>query len=356
MSEERSFPLKRTGALVIAIGLFIFLVYLYLAVPFGTFVDVIKKADPFYYSLAFVALLLSVTFYSLAWHRLLHLLSIKSPFWKTWQFVWVGSFVDLLVPAESISGDISRVYLISKTTGANAGKVVASVIGHRVLTMMITLGGLVIGTVYFAIRYRPPVLVMELVSIVAASTIVSMFLIFYLSRKRQATNKIANWIINLLVRISRGRWQFEGLKKSAEKLLKAFHDGIDALGVHRDRLVLPVLFGTVAWLFDLLISVFVFDALRVQVHFSAIVIVYSISMAIQSIPLGVPGEIGILDVIMAILYAPLLGIPDPELARTVSAAATLLIRIMTLWLRLLIGGIAVQWLGIKGLKPPSTTN
>jgi len=356
MSEERHFPLKRTGVLVIAIGLFIFLLYLYFFVPFGQFISVIKQADPFYYSLAFASLLLSVAFYSLAWQRLLHLLSVKSSFWKALQFVWVGNFVDLLVPAESISGDISRVYLMSKASGEDAGKVVASVIGQRVLTMVITFGGLVVGTAYFAVRYKPDILVMEFVSVIAAGTLVSMFLIFYFSRKRQATSRIADWIINLLVRIFRGRWQFERLKKSAETLLKAFHDGIDALGMRRDRLVLPISFGIVAWVFDLLISVFVFYALRVEIHFSAIVIVHSISLAIQTIPLGVPGEIGILDVFMAVLYTPLLGIPDPELARTVSAVATLLIRIMALWVRLLIGGLVVQWLGIRGLKPPRTEN
>jgi len=347
MTEERFFALKRTGVLVIAVGLFVFLLYLYFFVPFGDFVSVIKQADPFYYSLAFAALLLSAAFYSLAWHRLLHLLSVESSFWKVLQFVWVGNFVDLLVPAESISGDITRVYLMSKESGENAGKVVASVIGHRILTMMITLGGLVISTVYFVIRYNPPMLIMEFVSVIGAGTLVSMILIFYLSRKRQATNKIVNWVVGLLVRISRGRWQFERLKKSAEKMLKAFHDGIDALGVRRDRLVLPVSLGIVAWLFDLLIAVLVFHALRVQVSFSAIVIVYSISIAIQTIPLGIPGEIGVLDVLMSTLYT-LLGIPI-----AVSAVATLLIRIMTLWMRLLIGGLTVQWLGIKSLRPPS---
>jgi len=350
MSEERLFTLKRTGAVVIAVGLFVFLLYLYFLVPFGDFMTVIKQADPFYYSLAFVALLLSVAFYSLAWHRLLHLLSVKSSFWKALQFVWVGNFVDLLVPAESVSGDIIRVYLMSKESNQNTGKVVASVIGHRILTMIITLGGLVISTIYFAIRYNPPVLVMEFVSVIGAGTLVCVILIFYLSKKRQATSKIVDWIIGLLVRISRGHWQFERLKKSAEKILTAFHDGIDALGVRRDRLVLPISLGIVAWLCDLLIAVFVFRALRVQVYFSAIVIVYSISIAVQTIPLGIPGEIGILDILMSTLYT-LMGIPI-----AVSAVATLLIRIMTLWMRLLIGGLTVQWLGIKSLRPPSTTD
>lgn len=350
MNEEKIFSLKKTGVLVIAVGLFVFLLYLYFFVPFSDFVAYIRQADPFYYSLAFVAMLLSVAFYSLVWQRLLHLLSVKSSFLKTFQFVWVGSFVDLLVPAESISGDISRVYLMSKESGENAGKVVASVIGHRILTTTITLGGLVISSMYFTIKYNPPPYVMEFVGVVGAGTLLSLFLIFYLSKKRQATSKVVNWVIGLGVRLSRGRWQFERLRKQAEKMLKAFHDGIDAFGMQPSRLVLPVFLAIFAWLLDLVIAVLVFHALSTPVSFSAIVIVYSISVAIQTIPIGVPGEIGLLDVLMVSLYT-LLGIPI-----AVSAVATLLIRILTLWLRLLIGGLTVQWLGIKSLKAPSQSS
>jgi len=350
MSEESPFPLKKTGAVVIAAGLLVFLLYLYFFVPFGEFYASIQQADPFLYSLAFGSMLLSTAFYSLAWQRLLHLLSVKCSFIKSFQIVWIGSFVDLLVPAESISGDISRAYLMSKESGENAGKVVASVIGHRVLSMTITLGGLVISSVYFALNYHPPPLVLEFVSLIGAGTLIAMILIFYFSRRREDTDKIVSWIIGLLVRLSRGRWKFERLKGSAEKMLKAFHNGIDTLTAQKSRLALPGFLAIVAWALDLLISVLVFRALKAQVPFSTIAIVYSISIAIQTAPLGIPGEAGILEVVMTSLY--LLLSVDIHIA----AAATILTRIITLWLRLLIGGLTVQWLGIKGLKPSSTAS
>jgi len=348
MSKEGGFPLRRTGVVIIAAGLFMFLLYLYFFVPFGNFITDIQKANPIYYSLAFGSMLLSVAFYSLAWQRLLHVVSVKCSFLKSFQIVWIGSFVDLLVPAESISGDISRVYLMSKESGENAGKVVASVIAHRVLSMTITLAGLVISSVYFVVTYRPSMLVVNFVGLIGGGTLLTLLLIFYFSRKRQATARIVTWIVGLLVRLSHGRWAFERLKQSAEKMLKAFHDGIDTLIAQRSRLVLPVSLSIFAWVLDLLISVLVFQALDALRSFSLIAIVYSISVAIQTIPLGVPGEVGVLDIVMASLYT-LLGVDI-----TVAAVATVLIRILTLWLRLLIGGLTVQWLGIKGFKPPST--
>lgn len=348
MGEEGGIPLKKTGVVVIAAGLFIFLLYLYFFVPFGGFMAGIQKANLFYYSLAFVSMILSGAFYSLAWQRLLHVLSVKCSFLKAFQIVWIGGFVDLLVPAESISGDISRVYLMCMESREDAGKVVASIIAQRVLTTTITLGGLVISSVYFVLRYKPPILIIEFVSLLGAGTLLTLGLIFYFSRKRQATTGIAAWIVGLLVRLSRGRWKFERLKESAEKMLKAFHDGIDTLVAQKSRLVLPVSFSIAAWALDLLISVLVFQALDAFRSFSLIAIVYSITVAIQTIPLGVPGEVGVVDIVMASLYA-LLGIDI-----TVAAVATVLIRVITLWLRLLIGGLTVQWLGIKSLKPRNT--
>jgi len=348
MGEEGGFPLKRTGVVVIAAGLFVFLLYLYFLVPFGDFSTTIQQANPFYYALALASMLLSAAFYSLAWQRLLHLVLVKCPFLKAFKIVWVGSFVDLLIPAESISGDITRVYLVSKECDEDPGKVTASIIGHRVLSMTITLVGLIISSVYFAFRYSPPMFILEFVSLIGASTLVAMILIFYLSRKREAGSRLVQWIVGLLARLSRGRWKFERLKESADKMLRAFYEGIDTLAKQRSRLFAPVSLTITAWALDLLISVFVFKALDANVSFSRIAIVYSISVAIQTAPLGIPGEIGVLDILMASLYA-VLGVPI-----AVAAVATVLIRIVTLWLRLLIGGVTVQWLGIKSLRPPST--
>lgn len=346
MTDEMHFA-KRTGILLIMVGLFVFLLYLYFFVPFRDFVATIQQANPFYYSLAFIALLLTVAFYSLTWHNLLKLLSVKTSFMKAFQFIWIGTFVDLLVPAESVSGDISRIYLMSKESGENAGKVVASVVGHRFLSGVVTFGGFIIGSVYFVLKYQPSLLVLEFIGIVAISSTVSLSLMLYLSTKRQVTKRIVNWLINLLARLSRRRWKLANWMSSAERMLNAFHDGIATLSVRPRGLVLPIFFAIVAWFFDVIIAVLVFYSLGsfgVKISLSAIVIIYSIIVGLQTIPIGIPGEVGLPEIAMTSLYT-LFGVPI-----AMSAVATVLIRVLTLWVRLLLGGVAVQWLGIKGLK------
>jgi uncharacterized protein (TIRG00374 family) len=358
MIKETHFSL-RTSALLIAIGLFVFVVFLF---AFGVnplqVAETVKTANPFYYSLAFAALLLSVAFYSITWNRLLNLLSVKTSLLKAFQFIWIGDFVNQMIPAESVSGDITRIYLMSKESGENAGKVVASVMGHRILSSVITFGGFLISAVYFVLVYSPSLLVLEVIVIVIAVSIFSLSLLIYLSIRKRSTEKIVNWVVGLLVRLSRGRWQFDNLKMSAEKMLNAFHEGIETLRKRPRELVLPVFFSFVAWLFDLLIAVLVFfslGSLGVNISFAAIIIVYSIIIGIQNIPIGVPGEVGLVEIVMTALYT-LLGSGDPIVMSAIATGATLLIRILTLWTRIIIGGIAFQWLGIKGFKNSATPN
>lgn len=309
---------------------------------------ILQRADLFYYSLAIVAVLLSVTFYSLTWQHLLGLLSIKPAFRKTFLFTWVGTFVDLLVPAEAVSGEISRAYLMSRSSGGDAGKVVASVISHRILSMAITLSGLIIGSTFFILRYQPLGLVLNFIVIVAIGTTVSLVFVCYLSLRKEATEKMVNWVIRFLTFIFRGRWQPTRLRSTAQKMLRAFHEGIKILGGRPRSLAWPAIFSVAAWFFDLLITFLVFVSLKPAelgfiVSLSAILIVYSISTAIQTIPLGIPGEIGLTEIVMTTLYT-MLGVPS-----AISAAATVLIRAITLWFKLFMGYIAVQWIGIKFL-------
>lgn len=304
---------------------------------------ILSRADLFYYSLAVISVLVSMIFYSLTWQRLLSLLSIRATLRKTLLFNWIGAFVDLLVPAESISGDVSKVYLMSKSSGENAGKVVASVISHRILSMTINLSGLIIGSVFFILKYEPFGFVLNLIIIVATGTAISLFLVGYLCLRKKTVEKMVDWLIRLLAFITRGRWQLTRLRSKVQEILKAFHEGIAILARSPKSLAWPAVLSIAAWFFNLLVFLLVFVSLDFHFSLSSILIVYSISCAIQTVPLGIPGEVGLVEIVMTSLYT-LLSIPP-----TISAAATVLTRIITLWFKLLVGYMAVQWVGVKVL-------
>jgi uncharacterized protein (TIRG00374 family) len=103
------------------------------------------------------------------------------------------------------------------------------------------------------------------------------------------------------------------------------------------------------WIFNLSIAYLVFLALRFPIQWSTILITSSIVLAVKSIPLGVPFEVGLPEITMTTLYT-LLGVPVG-----ISATATILNRIITLWFRFFIGFAAQQWLEIKRITASGNT-
>lgn len=124
-------------------------------------------------------------------------------------------------------------------------------------------------------------------------------------------------------------------------MLKAFHQGIEILGKNPKSLVLPVVFIIAVWAFNFLVPFLVFVSLGRFVDLSIIIIVYSLGFTIRAIPIGVPGDIGLTESIMTAFYI-MLGVPSD-----ISAAATILTAISTIGFKLLVGYMAVQWVGVK---------
>jgi glycosyltransferase 2 family protein len=344
MVTEESFSLKRAVPFLLA-GILIFLVYLYFFVGITEIVNILKRVNLFYYGSAVVVLFLTILVNALTWQYLLRPLSIKVPLRKTFLFTWMAIFVDILVPAEAISGDASKVYLMAKESGENAGKVVASVISHRILAMMMSLGSLVFSAVaLYLFEYELPALVFNLILLIIVGTAIAIFFILLCSIKETLTKRIVDAVLRFLAFVSRGHLNLSSMRNKASTTLCSFHGSIGFLRKNPKSLFPPVFFAIVSWLFSLLLSYLVFVSLGQQVSFVLIIIVYSISLNIQAIPLGIPGEVGVVEIVMTSLYG-LLGVEAG-----IAAAATVLIRLLTVWLRLVIGLVAIQWIDLKDLE------
>lgn len=345
MSMVRDKPrLTKKYFLILAAGLVGYIFFLYLFVDVEAIIAAIQYADPLYYSLAFFAIVMNVLFHSLTWWHLLITLSIKAPLKKIFSFIWIGNFVDILVPAESISGEITRAYLLSHGSVDNTGKNTASIMSHRVIYTTMSLICFVISSIFFTMKYKMAPSLFSLTIIVLVGAMGTLSFLALLCLKREWAWKIISSLLNLFDFILRGRWNLTQYKPKLKKTLNDFYEGLKTLGNHPLSLVWPTVFSSIAWAFKMLITVLVFISLSIDVPFSAIVVVFSIIDTLQTIPLGIPGEVGIIDITMTGLFTAL------GISPVISATATILTRIVTLWFNLLIGGIFVQWIGIKNFK------
>jgi uncharacterized protein (TIRG00374 family) len=336
----RQNTLKRTVPLLI-VGLLIFVVYLYFFVDLPELLAAFKEIDLLYYLLAVAGVLVNLVTYSLTWQYLLKPLSIKVSFKTTLLISWVGNFVEFFVPSESVGEDVSKSYLMAKASKENAGKVVASVLGQRIISMFVTVIILVVCALsLYVMNFDIPASVSLLIFLICVGTAIPLVFIVLLCKKEQLSHRIIDLLIRFCVWVARGRLSLEDLREKAKNSLASFHTSMGILGKNPTILILPFVFSLISYFFSVLVSYFVFASLGYfNVSFVLLTIVYSLSRSFQSIPTMLPGEVGFLEIVMTSLYIALLG---PQ-ASAISAASTVLTRVLWVWLKVLLGFGALQW-------------
>ena len=324
--------------LFVLFGLIVLALYFYYFVGALNIVDVIKRVNLVYYPSAFIAFLVSVLFSSLAWQSLLRNLNVNARIQKVLLLAWAGMFFDATVPDPGWSGDLSKAYMLAKTTGQDTGRIAAAVVGQKIIGMVITVVDLILGLVLLALNYTLSSTVLIFIAIVLFLSVFSLFIVSYLSTKPRATKRVLNWLMRVISFVRRGRWDPRNFRFRAEGMLSAFHEGIRTLSANTRSLVRPVAFSLAGWGFDVSLVFLTFVSLGYSVPVDKVLIVYALTGSLQI--LGV-SFVGFTEVVMSGAYT-VLGIM-PALGLSV----TLLTRIVTLWFKLAVSYVAFQWVGIK---------
>ncbi|MGC9345850.1 MAG: lysylphosphatidylglycerol synthase transmembrane domain-containing protein [Candidatus Bathyarchaeales archaeon] len=344
MFPERREFLKKVLPLIV-LGIVIFVLYLYFFVDIPALAETLQRTNLLLFSFGALLVIVDICFYSLSWQHLLRALSVKAGFRETFWFTWISIFVDFVIPSESISGDITRTYLMSNELSGASGKVAASVVFQRIIFMFITLASFIAGSLACIMwHYNTPPGVLNIVFIIILIT--SFFLVFLvvLCIKRNWTEKVADFVLRLSEFVSRKRLRREELKPKVTEFLGVFYEGTKIFWKKPEKLFFPVVFAVLAWVMNLLICFIAFVSVDYVVPFGTIIIVYSIGVAVQYIPFGVPAEVGVTEIVMISFYS-MFGVPS-----SVSVAGTILTRFLTAWLKLIIGFAAFQLFGVKILK------
>ena len=300
----------------------------------------LETLNLYYYLLAFLTVPMSVLCFSLAWHSLLSGLQVKISRWKTFVFAWVGLFVDEFIPG-AISGDFFKAYLISKDYGLDTGKIVASVVVQKLLSISIMIVTLVTGLTLLTLDVG---LQSEflLLSIISISLLIALFTaLVYFSAKPKATERAVGWIARLISLIRRKNWDKSHFQESAQKILGPFHEGVQNIRDNPRALVKAALFSSLASMLDISLILLVFSALHYSVPIDKALIVYALTTSLQATGVTV---VGFTEVVMISLYTGLhIGVGLTSAAQVaLSADTTLLTRFATLWFKLSIAFVSFQ--------------
>jgi uncharacterized protein (TIRG00374 family) len=307
--------------------------------------DVIKRTNLCFYALAFIAFLVSIFFSSLTWRSLLSNLAVKIRIRRALLLMWVGLFFDAIVPEPGWSGDLSKAYMLAKTSGQDVGRIAASVVGQRVIGTVVVVVNLILGLALLAWHYTLPSAVLIFIAVVLFLSIFSLAILCYLSAKPKATKRMLDWLIRVVSFVRRGRWNPQDFRLKAEGILNKFHEGIQTLSANPRALARPAAFFILSWGFDVSVIFLTFASLGYPVPVDKVLIVYALTGILQA--MGV-SFVGFTEIVMSSSYS-VLGIP-----LAVSLSVTLLTRVVTLWFKLIVGYVAFQWAGVEillGRKP-----
>ena len=324
------------------LGLLGFFLYIYLFhVDILGILATAQKANPAIYLVAILFGFLEVLFFTVSWRVLTNKLAIKLSIIRAYLYVWYGLYIDTIVPAQSISGEVTRTYLCTRDKCGSFGKVVASLFTHRLLGMALNVVALIAGIILLYFGNVIPTLVFNLIIIIAVaiSSIIMLMIVF--SYKKQWTLKLINLATKFAEKISFGRIKLSKLKEQAIGITDHFHDSMKEFRNSPKAVASSLFYLIVSWLFSLSIPYLVFLSLGHPVSWSMIIVTSAIVLAVKAIPIGIPFEVGLPEAVMTTLYFSM-GVPAE-----LSATATILTRIITLWFRFFVGFAAQQWLEIK---------
>jgi uncharacterized protein (TIRG00374 family) len=326
------------------IGIIAFFTYLYVFnVDIPTIIAIAETTDLSMYLLALVFVIFDTLFFSLTWHTLLNFLSVKLSVLKSFLYVLYGMFIDIIIPAESVSAEISKIYLVNREYSGTSGKVVASLVIQRLMGMGLNIIGLVLGASILLTQMPVGGVVLPLTLFLAIASIVLLILLIFLCTRETWTMKIVDVALRFLEYVTRGRWKLEKFREEVIHAASLFHRSMKEFR-HAPKTIFKALFlNVIAWLLSISVAYIVFLSIRFEVNWSIIIVTHSIILAVQGIPLGIPFEAGLPEITMTALYR-VLGVP-----LDISATATILTRILTVWLRFFIGFVVQQGLEIKAM-------
>lgn len=325
-------PWARDFALL-GIGLLLLIIYL-LMMDIDALWDSLKTVNIFYLTLAIITSITALCLYSFAWQIILRGVNVHTTFGRAFSMTMVSLFISAMIPSGSISGEATRVYLFGRSNkNTTYGNVLASVVAHRLVMFFPFVGGALIGLIILNLTYEFPLILNLAMGIICTFVIAVFIAMILISTHPDRPKRIAHGIIRGLNRLSRRKFEekLNRIDASIDEGAEHFSQGLNLLAQNKKILAIGGIISGLAWFLYTLVAWFIFKGLGIEITWTAIVLVYTIVTVLQILPVAIPGALGILEIIMAELYAI---ITENSIG---AIAATLLIRAIMFWMVLFIG-------------------
>lgn len=331
------------------IGLAVFVLYLYFFAGFKNIAVVLRGVDPVqyavFYSLAIGAVLLGNFFWLVSWRSVLKTLNVKISLKNAFIYYWTGYFVDLVVPCETVCGELTRLYLVHKETDDDYGVVAAGGITNRIVAYIIVVTGLFSSAGLLFYKSHVPVSVSTVLVLIIIGATAYLGFLMYLALSKDSGNKIASLGLRILRFLRPNKYRSNDLSQETKNSLSAFYSGFKTFREKPRHLIKPLIYLTISWLFNLSQYILVFFALGIRGEpFAFFIIIYFVAGSLTDVAASF--SVGSLEILLATIFV------FYGLSPALSGITAALVRSVTFWSPLIIGYIIVQAFGTKKLLAP----
>lgn len=296
----------------------------------------LQQSNPWYLALAVIIQLAIYGLWTERWLITTSSLDISIKRRHLLPMLLVGLAINNITPSGRGGGEPVRAYLLSKYSQSPFENAFATVIADRGLDTFPFIA-LAIITIITAILFinLPQWMVITLI-IGLVILIVVFFLALYMSINREFGDRAVRWFLKILKRISSK--MHNRIEKRAINAVEGFQKSMKVMITDRKVLLYGIPISFLIWGLEIIRVYVVFLALNINAPLEIIAAVFVISTLIGMIPL-LPGGLGAVDGMMILLYS-YAGIPA-----SISAAATLVERLISFWMTTILGVAVLPYFG-----------
>lgn len=328
---------KKVGILM-AIGILVLLVLVMIIGP-DQIVTALQTANIYYVLLAVAVQFIILILWNTRWGIICNSLDIPFKPVSLFAMTIIGLALNNLTPSGRSGGEPVRAYILSKNSDVDFKRTFASVMGDKMFDTLPFMVLAIFSIVYLMIYVDLGTTLFLLLLLSLLLFIVALAFIIVLCFNETIAINTVKWVFRLIKRFTHRADKYE---ETVLTSLVGFQNNLKYLLKDKRLLIIATSISFLVWFLELIRVFIVFQAFGVHVALGMIASVFLVSALIGVIPL-LPGGLGSIDGVMILLYS-MAGI-----SASISTAATLIERMISLWMVLVLGVILLPFFGAGAL-------
>ncbi|RAP53579.1 MAG: hypothetical protein BZ137_06475 [Methanosphaera sp. rholeuAM130] len=329
---------KILGLLVVGI---VILVGMVMYIGPSKIISSIKTANIYFVTLAVIIQFIILILWNKRWSMICNSLDIPHSQLSLFAMTIVGLAINDLTPSGRSGGEPVRAYLLTKSSSVDFKKTFATVMGDKLFDMFPFMVLAIFAVAYLMLYLHLNSMLFSVLLVALVLFILILLFVIYISINEEFGLKTVKWVFRQVRRFTSK--DLKKYEKKATSSLIGFQNSLRYIMQDRKLLLEATAISFFVWFLELLRVYVVFLAFGQTVSLGMIASVFLVSSLIGVIP-ALPGGLGSIDGVMILLYS-MAGVPA-----SISTAATLVERMISLWMVIIMGVILLPFYGKDALE------